>query len=71
LEDFKINVDAERSDNYPKVFTIIHLEYIFYGKQIKSKQVEQAINLSHEKYCSVLGMLKKSVEITSSYKIIS
>ncbi|PNX53748.1 MAG: osmotically inducible protein OsmC [Thermoplasmata archaeon M9B2D] len=69
LEDFEIYIDAERADSYPKVFTKIHLEYVFYGQQIKPKHVEHAINLSHEKYCSVMGMLKGSVSITSSYKI--
>ena len=71
LEDFEINIDAERADSYPMVFTKIHLEYVFYGEQIKPNQVEQAINLSHDKYCSVRAMLKKSVTITFSYKIIS
>ena len=70
LEGFEINIDAERADRYPKVFTKIHLEYVFYGESINSKHVERAISLSHEKYCSVIGMLKKSVAITSSYKII-
>jgi putative redox protein len=70
LDGFEINIDAERADSYPKVFTKIHLEYVFYGQEIKLKQLEQAINLSHEKYCSVMAMIKKSVSITSSYKII-
>jgi len=70
LEGFEINMDAECADSYPKVFTKIHLQYLFYGEDINPKYVEQAINLSHEKYCSVVGMLKKSVVVTSSYKII-
>jgi putative redox protein len=69
LEGFEINIDAERADSYPKVFTKIHLEYVFYVKDINSKHVERAINLSHDKYCSVMAMIKKSVPITSSYKI--
>ena len=71
LEGFKVNIDAERADSYPKVFTKIHLEYVFYGEDINPKHVERAISLSHEKYCSVMGMLKDSVSITSSYKIIN
>jgi putative redox protein len=71
LESFEINIDAERADSYPKVFTKIHLEYVFYGQEIKPKHVEQAINLSHDKYCSVMAMIKASVPITSSYKIIN
>ena len=70
LQGFEINIDSERSENYPKVFTKIHLDYIFYGKDINPLHVERAITLSKEKYCSVYAMLKNSVSITSSYKII-
>lgn len=71
LNDFEINIDAERAENYPKVFTKINLEYVFYGKEIKSEHVERAITLSQEKYCSVYAMLKDSVSIKSSYKIVN
>ncbi len=71
LNDFEINIDAERAENYPKIFTKINLEYVFYGKEIKSEHVERAITLSQEKYCSVYAMLKDSVSIKSSYKIVN
>ncbi len=71
LDGFEINIDAERADTYPMVFKKIHLEYVFYGKDINPVHVERAIALSMEKYCSVSGMLKKSVEITTSYKIVN
>ena len=70
LKGFEINIDAERAQNYPKVFTKINLQYVFYGNAIKSEHVERAISLSQEKYCSVFAMLKNSVTIISSYKII-
>ena len=71
LKGFEINIDAGRSESYPKVFTKINLEYVFFGQEIKSEHVERAIRLSQEKYCSVFAMLKNSVNITSSYKIIN
>lgn len=71
LDGFEINIDAERAEAYPKVFTKIHLEYVFYGKDINRLHVERAITLSIEKYCSVYAMLKDSVAITSSYRIVS
>jgi len=71
LEGLEINIDATRADSYPKVFTKIHLEYVFYGQEIKPKHVEQAINLSHDKYCSVMAMIKGTVSITSAYKIVN
>jgi putative redox protein len=70
LNDFEINIDAERAESYPKVYTKINLEYVFYGKNIDPKHVERAIALSNEKYCSVSAMLKPTVSIKSSYKII-
>lgn len=59
----EINVDAERADDYPKVFTKIHLHYMVHGKVSKS-DAEHAISLSQDKYCSVAGMLKKVTELT-------
>jgi len=70
LKGFEINIDAERAESYPMVYTKINLEYVFYGQNIDPKHVERAIALSQEKYCSVSAMLKPSVSITSSYKII-
>jgi putative redox protein len=70
LQGFEIHIEAERSESYPKVFTSIHLEYIFYGKKLNTTHLRRAIDLSQEKYCPVSAMLKTSVPITTSYKII-
>ena len=71
LDGFEINLTGEEASEHPKVFTKIHIEYIFFGNDIQSKDVERAIELSTTKYCSVSAMLQKSVELTHSYKIIS
>ncbi len=68
-KDFEINVSAEVAEEHPQVFTKIHIEYVFYGDEIKKEDVERAIELSQTKYCSVSAMLKKSVEISHSYRI--
>jgi len=70
LSGFEVHVDAERSVSYPKIFTRIHVEYIFYGKNLNTTHLQRAIDLSQEKYCPVSAMLKASVPITTSYKII-
>ncbi len=70
LNGFEINITAEQQEEHPQVYTKIHLEFVFYGKNIQNKDVERAIELSQTKYCSVTVMLQKSVEITHSYKII-
>ena len=71
LDNLEISIEAEQSDDFPKVFTNIHIDYTFYGQDLKNEQVERAINLSKEKYCSVSVMLSKSAEMSHSYKIIS
>jgi putative redox protein len=69
LDDFELWIDAEEAEEHPKVFTKIRLEYRFFGKEIDTDKVEQAIELSATKYCAVSAMLKKAVEIQSSYRI--
>lgn len=70
LEGFEINLDAEQSDEHPKVFTKIHIEYVFYGHDLNPVHLERAIELSQNKYCPVTPMLKSSVDIITSYRII-
>ena len=69
LEDINVEVEGTRREEIPRVYTDIHLHYILKG-DLKEKKVEQAINSSLEKYCSVSLMLEKAAKITSSYKII-
>ena len=69
LDDFEINISAEMTEEHPKVFTKIDLEYVFYGDNIAEKDVERAIELSETKYCGVTAMLEKSLEINNTYKI--
>ncbi len=69
VENFRMEVSADRSQEHPKVYTKIHLKYIFkFKNQPFKEQVEKAVQLSQEKYCSVAGMLKKSAELT--YEIV-
>jgi len=70
LDGYEINLTADATEDYPQVYTKIHIEYIFYGEGIPVKDVEKAIELSQTKYCGVTAMLKKAMEITHSYKIL-
>lgn len=64
----EVLVKKRREDPSPRVFTKIHLKYIIKGENISPEAVESAIKLSEEKYCSVAGMLQKTVPITSSFE---
>jgi putative redox protein len=71
VEDCWIELSADRADvKAPKVFTKIHVHYVVKGKDLDPKQVERAVNLSAEKYCSVSAMLKSSVEISHDFEIV-
>jgi putative redox protein len=66
---FEMDLSAESATEHPKVFTKIHITYKFWGEDLKQANIEKAINLSQERYCSVSAMLRASVEITHSYEI--
>lgn len=68
---FKIKVlGNQRTDVYPKVYTEFQIEYFLWGEGLKAKDVEQAIQLSEEKYCSVGATLAKAGPIHSTYRIL-
>jgi putative redox protein len=69
LQDFSMNLTGHEADEHPKVFTDIHVEYVFTGDDIEPADVERAIELSTSKYCSVSAMLTPKVTITHSYRI--
>lgn len=66
----EVQVEAERADTEPKVFTRIHFHFVIRGTGIKKEQVERAITLSAEKYCSASIMLGKTAAITHDYELI-
>jgi len=68
LQNIEVEVTADRREEIPRTFTKINLHYTLQGG-LKEKKVQQAINSSLEKYCSVSKMIEKSAEITSSYEI--
>lgn len=70
VTDCVVEIEADRATKDPKVFTRIHLHFIISGRNLKQQQVERALNLSAEKYCSASIMLKNTVEITHDYEIV-
>ncbi len=70
LDGFEINISADVAEEHPQVFTKMHIEYVFTGKNIPVKDVERAIDLSLTKYCSVTAMLQKAMPIEHSYRIV-
>jgi len=65
----EVEIDAERADTEPKVFTKIHVHFIIGGAGLKEKAIARAVELSAEKFCSASIMLGKTAAITHSYDI--
>lgn len=62
-------LEAERAEAEPKVFTKIHVHFIVTGKGLDAKRVERAIQLSAEKYCSATAMLGRTAAITHDFEL--
>lgn len=70
IVDCKAEVDAQRADAVPAVFSKIHINFVVSGNNLKEKQVKRAVDLSAEKYCSASIMLGAAgVVMTHSYSI--
>ena len=70
VTDCEVKLTAERATSDPKVFTKIHYHFVVRGRNLKNSIVEQAVRLSHEKYCSATAILEKTAEITRGLEIV-
>ena len=70
ISDCYVELEAERAETDPKVFTKIHMHFVVTGKNVKPEVVEKAIKLSAEKYCSASIMLGQTAAITHDFEVI-
>lgn len=68
LDDVNVEVEAESTEEHPKVYKNIHLVFRFKGKNLPLDKITKAVKLSQEKYCGVTAMLEKAAPIT--YEIV-
>jgi putative redox protein len=66
----EVSLQAERAATDPKVFIKIHYHFVVRGRNLKRNLVEQAVRLTHEKYCSATAILAKTAEITKDFEIV-
>lgn len=70
VSDCYVEIEAERAETDPKVFTKIHMHFVVTGKDIKPEAVEKAIKLSAEKYCSASIMLGATAAMTHDFEVV-
>lgn len=68
-DGFSVRVSAELTGEHPRVFSSIHLEYLFRGKDLPLDKLEKAVALSQEQYCGVTAMLARVCPITHDIRI--
>lgn len=70
IEDFKMHVESELTEEHPKVYSSMHLVYEFKGKDLDENKLKRAVELSQDKYCGVSAMLRKATELSYEIKIV-
>ena len=66
----EVELEAERAESDPKVFTRIHAHFRVGGRDLSAKAVERAVTMSAEKYCSASIMLGATAEITHDFELV-
>jgi putative redox protein len=70
MVDCHVEIEAERAEEVPKVFTKIHAHFVVSGKSLDPVKVKKAVNLSAEKYCSASKMFEATVQMTHDFEIV-
>lgn len=65
VADFKVDVEANLTDEHPKYYDKVKVTYRFYGSEFKKDKIEKAVNLSIDRYCGVIEMFRKFSEVTT------
>ena len=69
ISDCWVELEAERAEQPPKVFTSIHMRFVVRGRGVKESHVRRAVDLSAQKYCSATATLRPTVAITHDFRI--
>ena len=66
VDDFKMIVHGELTDEHPRYYHKVALEYHFYGKDLKEDKINKAVDLSVEKYCGVMEMFRRFADVKTT-----
>ena len=64
VDDFKVEIEANLTDEHPKYYNKVHVTYRFYGSDFKKDKIEKSVNLSVERYCGVFEMFRQFSNIS-------
>ena len=63
VTDFKIETSANLTEEHPKIYDQVTVEYHFYGANLNEAKLQRAVDLSVEKYCGVMEMFRKFAKV--------
>lgn len=69
LDDFKMVIEGELTEDYPKYYHTVLVDYHFYGKGLNEKKINKAVDLSVEKYCGVMEMFRQFAKVKTKIHI--
>lgn len=70
VTEYRIEVRGARRDDYPRSFTRLEVHHIVRGRSVSSEAVRQAVELSDEKYCSVIATVRPTAKVVSTFEIL-
>jgi len=65
VDTFEVVIEAELTDEHPKYYNKVHVDYHFYGTDLPEKKIAKAVKLSVDKYCGVMEMFRQFCELTT------
>jgi len=69
-EYFNMVIEADQTEEHPKVYSRIHITYEFRGNNLDPEKLQKAVELSQERYCGVSAMLKKATDLSFEIRIL-
>ena len=66
VDDFKMDIEGELTDEHPKYYHSVTVDYHFFGSGMDEKKINRAVNLSVEKYCGVMEMFRRFATIKTN-----
>jgi len=70
IESVEVELDADRAETDPKVFTRIHMHFVVKGRGLNPAKVERAISLSVDKYCSASAMMAATADLSHDFELV-
>lgn len=65
VEDFKVHIDADMTEEHPKKYSKMHIVYEFTGVDLPMDKIKKAVDLSQDRYCGVSANYRDAMEITN------